>query len=128
MKVGFASIVVRRDGKELEILDVNFNSMGFRFKSENSDSYFIESLQDNYISRDMYEEILKDRPISEDEQFFEIIGDVHHESDKYWTDCGYEYDAREWLENEKVLLIPKEEVPYMLEDLGISSYDEGEEK
>ena len=113
-KVGTVNVLLRRQEEVLEILDVRFNNNGFYFSGSQKNSYFEESLGDEYISLEMYRDLLKNHPQSNKEQFFEVYGDVYHESWKDWTDCGWEYDAREWIDNEQIRLI---EDKYLIEGI-----------
>jgi hypothetical protein len=105
-KVGWVSVLVSRFNEHLELLQVNYRDGGFQhdLSSKGHRDYIEESLGDCYISGEMYSDILKIYPVVRDEyEYFEIIGDVFAESWKSWTDCGWEYDACEWIENPKYL-------------------------
>ncbi len=42
----------------------------------------------------------------------EIVADAHVEYSQSWTDCGYEYDAQGWFQNEMHRKLTPEQVKY----------------
>lgn len=122
-KTGTANILLRRIEDIVEIIAIKYHGNGFYFSDSGSFDYFKEILSDEYICLDMYKETIKDQPNTGKEQFFEIFCDVYNKSWKSWTDCGWEYDAETWIENEKIKLI---EDKYIIEGICVD-YDLEEE-
>lgn len=54
----------------------------------------------------------------------EIVGPVVIEYSKYWTDCGYEYDAHTWFENEKHRKLTPEQAKMFLEEVAEKNGEE----
>jgi hypothetical protein len=117
--LGKVKLVLARwcEGDDWEVLNINFWHDGFDYDlDKHQESYAREVLGDNYLMGGDYVEILREHAKGDDLQVFEVIGELHHESWKSWTDCGYEYDAREWLENVKVREIKGEDLEWFKEE------------
>ena len=117
--LGKVKLVLARltDADEWAVLNVVFWHDGFDYDFGNhAESYAREILGDTYLMGEDYHEALKDLIRPDELQVFELIGELHHESWKYWTDCGYEYDAREWLENVKVREIKGDDLEWFKEE------------
>ncbi len=100
--LGRVKVIVGRvsEHDELEVLNVQFWHERFDYdENGDTDSYSRDILNDTYIMGYLY--ILKDL-LKTDTQVFQIIGELYQESWKSWTDCGYEYDARNWLQSTRV--------------------------
>lgn len=103
-KMGEFKAVVGRVSEHdpLEVLLVRFFNKSFDWDLDNMvESHAEDVLREMYFVKESYEEALKE-VLKTGTQVFEVVGDLHEESWKSWTDCGYEYDSNNWFENTKV--------------------------
>jgi hypothetical protein len=99
-----------------------WNILTIRVWSDAFDTNFEKAGLEGYTSDALFEmseefkEVLKDKFKLDKLQVFEIVGELHEESWKSWTDCGYEYDTNNWLENEKVREVVGSDLKYFKEE------------
>lgn len=119
--LGKFKVVIGRvsEDDQWEILKSRFWCDGFDYSrgalETQTESYSEGLLRDMYILGEAYTEELKDLAKT-GMQVFEIVGELHEEASKYWTDYGYEYDSSNWFENTKVQEITGEPLEWFKED------------
>jgi hypothetical protein len=118
--LGKFKVVIGRASEfdEWEVLNIRFFHDGFDFNlNDTTEAHATDLLRDQYIMGDSYKEELKDLA-KIGLQVFEIVGELHEESWKSWTDCGYEYDANNWFDKTKVQELTGEALEWFKDEQG----------
>lgn len=104
--LGRAKLVIAREFEDQEWTVVTNRLWSDHFDYDSNyggnEDYMNDVLHMSDLQEDYTAEVAKLTGSEKSVGVFELVCEVHGESWKSWTDYGYEYNAREWLENVKV--------------------------
>lgn len=92
------------------------DSFDYGYGYGRQEDYLRDILSMSDLQQDYTAEVVKLTHNEKSVGVFELITEVHGESWKSWTDCGYEHDAREWLENVKTQELKGEVLQWFKEE------------